>query len=75
MATSNNSITVRYGALSEPLVVKRIAQGTTITQFCEKNGITYDSALRVNGATVNREQLLRENDVITAISRVSGGRF
>jgi len=67
-------ITVLVGELVKPLVTKRCDAGTTLIVFLEDNGIAWSSAVRVNGETEPKSYKLKQDDVITTIGSVSGGR-
>lgn len=75
MATrKKRKIKVMLGELVKPLVTKECDAGTTLIKFLEDNNINWGSAVRVNGETKSKNYKLNQDDVITTIGSVSGGR-
>jgi len=66
-------IKVQFGQLTKPLEAMSVDQGTTLEQFCEKNNLTYDSSIRINGKTAGKRTALKAGDIITSIEDVDGG--
>jgi hypothetical protein len=73
MATETR-VPVQFGRLTEALQTCSVPTGTTVKLFCDKKKIKYGSSIRVNGETVQPTYTLQENDIITDIDNVSGGR-
>lgn len=74
MATENGETRVKYGQLTEPLKSYRAAKGTKMGDFCEKRGIEFGAAIRVNGDAVKADTVLKDGDIITNIDNVNGGQ-
>jgi sulfur carrier protein ThiS len=70
---SEASVSVRFGNLTEPLRTSTVRNDTNVVDFLKRRDVEYGSSVRVNGNTVNREYVLRNGDVVTAIESVSGG--
>ncbi len=68
-----SKIRVQFGQLTKPLEAKSIEQGTTLEKFCEAHELTYDSSIRINGATAGKRTVLNAGDIITSIEDVDGG--
>ena len=65
---------VFFGQLSQDIVEYVVKEGTTVGQFCEEHDLSLDSSLRVNAKEIkNAQQVLRPNDIITAIDNIDGG--
>ena len=62
------------GELVKPLVIKKCNAGTTLGAFLKDNKISFSAAVRVNGEQEKESYKLRNDDVITTIGSVSGGR-
>jgi len=71
---SKKKINVMLGELVKPLVTKSCDAGTAIEEFLSDNDVRWSSAVRVNGETVTKSYKLKNDDVITTIGSVSGGR-
>ena len=67
-------IKVMLGNLAEPLKVSSVNSGTKLGDFLEKKGVEFNSSIRVNGKVARKGQTLRNNDIITTIDDVSGGK-
>lgn len=68
------TISVKLARLAEPLRVIKVASGMSISDFLKKQGLAFDASVRVNAEKVRKDTKLRSGDIITAVSRVSGGR-
>ena len=67
------NIKVQFGQLTKPLKEIMIDSNTRVEQFCEKQGFKFNSNIRVNGRTIDRRTILRNNDIITSIENIDGG--
>ena len=72
MAT--RTIAVRFGRLTEQLQILKVNAGTSLTKFLKEKDIEFGPSIRVNGDEVSSDYILHENDIITDIDNVSGGR-
>jgi|WetSurSiteA1Bulk_404760.scaffolds.fasta_scaffold57077_2 hypothetical protein len=72
MAT--RTIAVRFGRLTEQLQVLKVNAGTSLVKFLGSKSIEFGPSIRVNGEEVSNDYVLHENDIITDIDNVSGGR-
>lgn len=68
-----NQISVTIARLASPLVVKRIVAGTTLGAFLKTNSINYSRSVKVGGRSVTATYRLKNGDIITSSTNVSGG--
>lgn len=67
------SVTIRLAELTKPLTVKKVKEGTTLSDFLEDNGLEYSSSVRVNAEATKKGYALKNGDIITVVGAVSGG--
>lgn len=66
-------ISVKIAELTKQLTIKKIPDGTVLSELLEEHGAEYSSAVRVNGESVKASAKLHNGDIITIVGEVSGG--
>lgn len=70
---SKPRIKVRVGKLAEPLTIVSTFKGNKLGKFLEEQELSGDG-IRVNGESKPLGYVLKQSDIITVVSHVSGGR-
>jgi sulfur carrier protein ThiS len=71
--TGRGPINLMFIQLTKPLEQVALQRAVTITEFLERRNLAFSSAVRVNKRVVGRDYMVKNKDVITVISKVSGG--
>lgn len=67
-------IGVKFGRLTEKPVCHVHDKGITLGKFLAAHNIRFSDAIRVNNKRVNLEHVLQNQDLVTQIDEISGGR-
>jgi sulfur carrier protein ThiS len=71
---AKGKIKIHFGRLVDQIRVSNVSEGTTLSDFLTKREIKYGSAIRVNGKVIKKDYVLRNDDIITEIDNVDGGK-
>ena len=67
------SIVVILAKLAEQAKNIRLSKPISLENLLEKQNLTYNSAIRVNGKVAGKAYMLKKGDLITVVTAVEGG--
>ena len=65
---------VTFLQLAKPRQVVELKKtGTKLSEFLNRRQLSYSSKIRVNGKVVSADQALKHGDIVTMVTKSSGG--
>lgn len=71
---AKKKVRVGIAELTKPISFSTVEKGTTLEEYLEGMGRSFSADVLVNAEKVKKSYVLQEEDVVSVIGSVSGGR-